>query len=697
MSIGNKKISQLVELIESDVLPDNLLVIIDTNAKESKKIKVSELSSWFNSNGSIESSSYAATSSWTYNIVGGGIIPSSVASSSWASSSVSSSYAVSASYASNGGGSGGVIPGNFYDIKVSWASSSVSSSWSTCSIYSDTSSFLYYIPGGNNGTASYAMVAGTVLTTSASWASSSISSSYSISSSWTDNSTSSSYSINSDTASISNTSSYLFYDGITENGTASYSISSSWASSSILADTASYFNNAIGKVASAIWSDTSGISNSSSYLIYSPNNGTASYAMATADVGTTGVGMNVFGLFYPTLQTTNSAYINVLSVDPSAETMISVRGNVIVNYTSSVTMYPSLSLFMMNINNGNKYTLDTSIIAFNIRNVINGSGSYNTPFELSSQIYLDGYYYVYLTSSWSGLKIDANRYVKFSLNSYSDNLVIDNSDELPTSPVILPKEAQVTFYMTGSGPYQDSASNMIRSGSNKVSYLDMSNLDITDVKYTYNFSTMSYFNCSKNLTLTSLDYGFPSTLDTLLCYSCSLTSIYDLSSTNITNIICSYNNFSYLPTLPSTTTYLDCSNNPLIDLIYFPSNLQTIISDGTLITSIPRFPDSLVTASFSGSTIVTPPIYLPTSMSYINLMGNPIESMPTMGVSCSYVNVSYCSLTISILINMTNDLITNDQLNGTLDIRGYGAAYDPTLLLNLTTLIMRGWTILIDP
>jgi hypothetical protein len=45
---------------------------------------------------------------------------------------------------------------------------------------------------------------------------------------------------------------------------------------------------------------------------------------------------------------------------------------------------------------------------------------------------------------------------------------------------------------------------------------------------------------------------------------------------------------------------------------------------------------------------------------------------------------------------MTDDLISNNQYNGTLDIRGYGNLTNITLVSNISTLQSNGWTVLRD-
>ena len=66
MLIGNKKVSQLIELTPTEVSTDDLFLIIDSSAKESKKIQASNLIAWLNGSGSIYATNaiLAATASY---------------------------------------------------------------------------------------------------------------------------------------------------------------------------------------------------------------------------------------------------------------------------------------------------------------------------------------------------------------------------------------------------------------------------------------------------------------------------------------------------------------------------------------------------------------------------------------------------------------------------------------------------------
>src|SRR5579862_5101632 len=120
---------------ETHISGSSLIVYIDSNGYVNADGSASFYSQFppTNASGSSISASYAVTASFALN---GGTGGNSV-SSSWASQSLSSSYAVTASYAMNGGSGGN-------SVSSSWASQSLSSSFSafaTSASFSTTSSF----------------------------------------------------------------------------------------------------------------------------------------------------------------------------------------------------------------------------------------------------------------------------------------------------------------------------------------------------------------------------------------------------------------------------------------------------------------------------------------------------------------------------------------------------------------------------
>ena len=189
--MANARISELAPIVANQLTSQDLLLVSDVTAYESKKLTFGDLSTYILSGGAVSGSFYG-TASWAKNSV----------STSYAPYQPSSSYALTASYVTNG-----VTPGGSYNITTSFSSGSLTSSYSTTASYVNSSSFsnttltanlanstsyLIYNAGANNGTASYSVntltasytltgggvVSGGSYNITTSYASSSLSSSY---------------------------------------------------------------------------------------------------------------------------------------------------------------------------------------------------------------------------------------------------------------------------------------------------------------------------------------------------------------------------------------------------------------------------------------------------------------------------------------------------------------------------------------
>lgn len=224
--MANRRVSELNELLNTQVAANDLFLITDVSAVESKKIQASELRT-FAMNGTASYALACLTASYAL----------LARSASWAPPAISASYALSASYADLAKTASYILSAS-YALTSSWASMSF---WATTASYAltssvqlvissglanyaDTASYLLWTAGRVNGTASYAM--------SASRAFYANSADYLNYAAGTVNGTAS-YAM---TASLSRTASFLYYDGSTYNGSASYAVRSG---TSRLADSAS--------------------------------------------------------------------------------------------------------------------------------------------------------------------------------------------------------------------------------------------------------------------------------------------------------------------------------------------------------------------------------------------------------------------------------------------------------------------------
>lgn len=220
--MANRRVSELNELLSTQLAANDLILIADVSAIESKRIRASELKA-FSLNGTASYSFNSLSSSYSLRTT----------SASWSPPMESASYALSTSY-SDWARSASVV------ISASWALSSSFASrsfWATTSSYSlksetqlvissgladlaRSASHLIYTNGLNNGTASAAIVAFN--------ATSSLSSSLLIYNGGFNGSAS--YALTSSqcrTSSFSSTSSFLNYTASKSNGTASFAVSAS--------------------------------------------------------------------------------------------------------------------------------------------------------------------------------------------------------------------------------------------------------------------------------------------------------------------------------------------------------------------------------------------------------------------------------------------------------------------------------------
>ena len=646
---GNKRVSQLVELTAIEVQPNDLLMVVDSIGKESKRMQFSEFQMWLESiAGSVilaETASYVSGNN-VYGTVNNSInaISSSYSNNSGQSlTSVSSSYALTASYALNGSGSSGNT--------------------------SDSSSYLIYT-GIPNGTASYAIK-----------------------------------SLNSD---VSTNALFLVYTG-GNNGTSSYAITTQNVQHATNADTASYISGGPSVTASyeiyagdAGNSSTANVANSSNYLNFSPNNGTSSYAIVAESTKNR---FNNYGLFLPNSQDTSSAIIDNLNVSSSLgttqQTLIEVFGNAILAYTASIPNSGSLYLAILDRLTGDSAIIDKTTLSYNVTSLINqwgslSTGSINIPFNLVAQLPLYGNYYTVVTASSSNITLDSNRPVKFTISSYSDNLSVFSA-QYPEFYLGTLAPQYITFStITNPGPFYDYLPGLLITGSSNIYQMDVSYGTVTAVDYTWKCSNLVYFNCNSNPSLTSLDYTFPITMSYLYCNNCNLYNIVDIDNTQIIDFDCSFNQLMSLPTFPATLIKFNCSNNLLTSLPFLPPSIQSLYCDNNNINSISIFPSDIITASLSNCGLVSlasfpntlekliisnnitltslPSSSLNVSMSYLNVSNCSLTLLPTMSISMSYLDISNNTfLSIAQIESCTSDLVTNAQISGTISAPGYGS------------------------
>ncbi len=663
MSTGNKRISQLVELTANEIQPNDLFLIIDSTARESKKIRTSELEIYLHGSGSIsvnaESASY---------VPGNGVNgPVSLANTSYSSSTslyallsgiaTSASYATTASFALNGG--------------------NISSG-------STSASFLIYT-GSPNGTASYTIKA-----------------------------------LQSDVASTAN---FLSYFG-GNNGTASYSMTTKLTGRATNADTASYLLGGAGaSVATASYAFVaeaarSGKSTSSSYLVYSPNNGTASYAMSAKSFA------NVItdrGMFLATTQSNIQAQLDdvdiLWSTNGTAKTPIETVGTIQIPFTASSITNGTIYLSALDRNTGLETMLDSTPITFNLSPSMgtygnNASGSVSQTFTLSGQANLYGSYLVYVSAS-NNLQIESTRPVRFNLASETDTFSV-----YPTSPITFsayPSQSLFSFSSTDGPLFTDTAGGIVTTMSlgKQIYTINGAGNGVVGINYFWKLSQVTASNFSNN----SLSYigGVPNTLQYLSCSYCNLTNLYSFISSSLITFNCHSNNLTKLPNFPHSMSYIDCSSNNLtslnlpVSLSYLncstnnitslldpmPTGMTTLLANNNFIQTLPSsIPQTISTMSLNNNPL-TNISNLPTQSLYLSFNNCPITSLPSLPQGVTNLYVQSCSLVGGSVDTITTELVNYSVMSGVLDLRGNGTLSSISTL-NITVLNSNGWTTFYD-
>jgi hypothetical protein len=644
MSSGNKRVSQLVKLTASEVSFDDLFLIIDFSAAESKKISIQDIGIYLNASGSI----------FAYHSI----------------------ISDTASYIRATGVDGTVLSSS-YSVKSSISDSSLVSLNSITSSYANTSSWAINSLNVGGGTTLYT------------------GSTYPITSSWTEKTV------------FSNSSSYLIYSGF-PNGTSSYALSTQNTYHATISDTASFVNISGKVPSSSwadnsINSINSINSQTSSYLVYNGfPNGTSSYALASARVGVTGI--IDYGIFNATTQSISSSQLDKVDIFPGlgqpVSTNVEIVGTIIIPFTSSIPVDETLYLRIKDRNLGTEITVDSTPIYVNISPTVGNWDSFNSgtikiPYTLFGNENLYGSYMMYVTASSNKIRIEPNRINKFSISSYSENASV-SSGELLVFSVDSPNFL-IEFTSSAGGPFYDYVPGILITGSNNIFELNFISAPVvTSVRNVWTLNNLTTFRCV-NGSLMFLS-GFSNSLTYLDINHNSLPLLFDLSNTSLVYLDCSSNILSNIQNLPSTIQYLDVSNNPITTLPNpLPSSLSTLCFNNTLVPPLfISYPSSIVSMSFYNNANMN--FFggnLPSNLVNLDCHGTPIQNLPTIPSSVLNLTASNCNLTQTSMYNICNDLVNNGLYTGSLNIIGNGIPQISTQGI-IITLLNRDWSVLYD-
>lgn len=644
--MSNKRVSQLVEMTSGEVQSNDLFLIIDTSGKESKRIQASQLAFYLAASGSLNAihATNADTASYVLasNIIGNvdtasySIKSGTSITSSFSLNSLSASYALTASFALN---------------------SNVTAS----------NSASYLIFSLTNGTASFA--------------------------------------ISSSLAQTANNAKNLVYTGA-PNGTASYAITTGTVNFANNAGTASYLNGTVASVATASFAQNAAVANEAlfadqaAFLIFSPNNGTASYAISAGGFTNHIIDYGIFLSNTQSLVISQLDTVDVLSSNATlSPTPIEAMGTLVIPYTSSVPLNETVYLGGIDRNTGITFVLDSSPISVNISPTVGNWDAYDTgslklPYSLMGQTNLYGSYNIFVSCS-NKIQIESTRIGRFSIGSLSDVVNVYSSE--PISFTVISPSTPITFSSNAGGPFVDTAANIVASGSSNILTINLNNSGVNSIKYVWTLKNLTSLDCSSNPALSFLS-GLPNSITHLSCSSCFLSSLYELSSSVISYLDCSNNQLTSLPLLPTSMSHLNCATNSIVNLpTSLPGGLTIFRCNYNNISSIPPTPNSIVTMSISNNTSLSIlSSDLPLSLTNFSCNNDPLIALPTIPSNVLELYAQSASLAQSSMGNLVSDLVSNGLSNGVLDISGNGSVLITTLN-DIIILQSRGWTVYYDP
>lgn len=614
--MANKRVSELVQITAPELTVDDLLLLADVTAHESKKLRLADLNAFLLT--TANSGSFYGTSSWAQYAVWalGAPTPNFVNSSSNAGYAVNAGNAVSAINAISASYS-------FSGSYVQTASYALTSSMlliysAVFADYAKSASYLIY-SGIPNGTASLALTASLTRGTS----------SYAFTASTTTG-----------TASFSNTSSYAFISLYTLNSGSAissvlYALSASWSSASL----------------QSVWATQS---LSASYLNYNGiPNGTASYALVAGGYPSVRINYGV----YPAISQSsfNSQLDRVIIPAPNGgfvSSSFEALGSVVIPFTMSLYNTCSIELIALDRWTGITASLDRSPLDVFLPTSGAGTGSILVPFSLMGEWPLSGSVTVYVTAS-QGAIINPNRLVRFDVTSVAQNVYVTPYETM--SLRVIPNSGPLPIFTYTSSGILTSGVDSDCFAAPTVTEINISNLNVFQVKYLWMMSSLTKFNGSVNGTLYDVG-GMPLPLVSMSLNTCALFSLAPLAqNVNLKYVDVGRNNIPFIPSLPAGLWYLDCSRN---------DNLAQL------------------------------PSPLPSALQYLSVSGTAMTSLPTLPITLTHLDISNCLFSAAQIEVITNQLVAAGLTNGYLNTSGNGVTYTAQTLTNFATLSpTRGWTV----
>jgi Leucine-rich repeat (LRR) protein len=189
--------------------------------------------------------------------------------------------------------------------------------------------------------------------------------------------------------------------------------------------------------------------------------------------------------------------------------------------------------------------------------------------------------------------------------------------------------------------------------------LDVNNSFISDLTGISHFSNLTSLLCGYNQ-LTSLP-TLPITLTNLQCYHNQLSSLPNLPP-NLIYLGADYNQLNNLPQLPNTLQYLYCNDNQLTSLPVLPNSLIALKCQNNLLTNLPDLPLNLEDLICSNNQLNFLPS-LPINLDELDCSFNYLTYLPQVPEYITFLIIN--DNNISCLYNVPDALfvgITNNPI-----------------------------------
>ncbi len=197
---------------------------------------------------------------------------------------------------------------------------------------------------------------------------------------------------------------------------------------------------------------------------------------------------------------------------------------------------------------------------------------------------------------------------------------------------------------------------VLTANINTVWYLDVDNLNISDLTGIEDFSALNYLNCDGNQ-LTSLDVSQNTALNSLILWTNFLTSLDVSNNTALTHLDCGINQLTNLDVSGATDLYfLQCQSNQLTTLD---------VSTNTALQYLYCYSNQLTSLDVSNDTTLKELHCQDNQLTNLDLRNGNNTNMPTFTISFNATNNPnlYCINVDDMSWSTTNWTVANGSIN----------------------------------